>query len=246
MLSLLPAEQAVSPHAPYSTGADLIIALKKRARSNSHIFSIHLAESPDERAFLRSHSGPFRDFLEKRGSWDNSLLPEGDFSGSVDYLGKLGVLDENTLCVHCVHIDDDEIRMLAEHGVKVCLCPGSNRFLGVGIAPLEKLLAAKILPGIGTDSRASNEKPDMWREIRLLHRYHPDVAPATLLAMATLGGARALHREEDFGTLEKGKKAVFLEIAMDNLSALSEGEILDELVRGQPRNINWIIPPEST
>ncbi|MBM9603092.1 amidohydrolase family protein [Desulfopila inferna] len=247
-ISALPERQAVSPHAPYSTSADLLIALKNRAGANKQIFTIHLAETGDEKTLLSLKSGPFRKFLEKRESWDNTLLPSGDFSGSVDYLDKLGVLDEKTLCVHCVHVNDEEIGMLAKHGTKVCLCPGSNRFLRTGPAPLEKMLATGILPGIGTDSRASNEDPNMWGEMRILHAHHPKVSPSVLLAMATLGGARALHRESDYGTLEKGKKPVFLEIEMDNLPEITgstEREIFEELIYGNGfRNINWIHPFE--
>ena len=83
----------------------------------------------------------------------------------MEYLDSLGVLDSNTLCVHAVHVSKAEIVTLAEKKVRVCLCPGSNRFLGVGKAPVTEFLAHGILPALGTDSRASNTRLSMWREM---------------------------------------------------------------------------------
>ncbi|MEE4241510.1 MAG: amidohydrolase family protein [Desulfopila sp.] len=244
-LSEISQYQAVSPHAPYSTSAELIKILKKRAEKNGALFSIHVAESIFEKEFVCSKSGPFRDLLEKRKSWDNTILGEGTFFGSIDYLDKLGVLDERTLCVHCVHIDEKEIEILGKRGAHVCLCPGSNRFLGVGLPPLEKMLAAGLLPCIGTDSSASNTDPDMWSEMRILQENHPSVSAATILQMATYGGAKALGRLDDYGSLERGKRAVFLEIDITGHTGSEESDIFEYLVgEAAPRKIQWIAAPK--
>ncbi len=233
--------QLVSPHAPYSTSANLIATLKKRATKNKHIFTIHLAESLDEIECICNRQGAFRRFLEKRESWEEEMLGEGRYIGAVDYLNSLGVLDHKTLCVHCVHVEDEEIMLLAEKRAKVCLCPGSNEFLRVGRAPLEKLLHQKILPAIGTDSYASNELLDMWREMQILCTNHPNVHPGKILAMATLGGAAALHRADDYGTLEPGKKSIFLEIQIERAEKLKEIDLLKILTQnGRPASINWV------
>ncbi len=233
--------QHISPHAPYSTSATLITALKKRAEKHNHIFSIHLAESLDEIDCICHRQGGFRLFLENRDSWEEEMLGEGRYIGAVDYLNSLGVLNDKTLCVHCVHVDDSEIMLLAENRTKVCLCPGSNEFLRVGRAPLEKMLHHKILPAIGTDSYASNELLDMWREMQILGTNHPNVHPGKILAMATLGGAAALHRTDDYGTLEPGKKSIFLEIQIDRVEKLKEIDILKILTHdGRPNSINWV------
>jgi len=243
ILSEIPIDQSVSPHAVYSTSAQLIATLKERADENDQIVSIHLAESKEELEFISNRSGAFRTFLEKRKSWDGTISPDCPYKGSADYLKKLNVLDEKTLCVHCVHVDDEEIAILAETKAKVCLCPGSNEFLGVGRAPLDTMLASGILPGIGTDSSTSNSQLDIWHEMKILLRNFPGVPASTIFKMATFGGAAALHREKDYGTLSPGRKPVFLEIPIPATECSAEEELLEAIIlRGKPEKIRWIVP----
>lgn len=194
-------------HAPYSTSSDLLQAVKNRARVEKQLFPIHVAESLDEIEFLRTGQGRFRTFLEERGVWDGSFTTPG--TGAVSYLDKLGLLDHRSLCVHCVHLDDGEIETLAKQKAKVCLCPGSNRFLGVGQAAPEKMLAASMRPCLGTDSLASNPELSLWREMTILSEEHPDIDPATILAMATLHGAEAVDDQRK-GRLQAGSSSRFL------------------------------------
>jgi cytosine/adenosine deaminase-related metal-dependent hydrolase len=242
-LDTLPDSVAATAHAPYSTTAGIMIALKKRADRLRHVFSLHVAESRDELELLGSGLGCFRGFLEERGAWDGRFpCPGVESHGVVGYLAELGLLDVNLLCVHCVHVNEKEVRMLAEHGCKVCLCPGSNRFLRVGIAPLEMMLDQGLLPAIGTDSLASNEELDPWREMWILREDHPGVSPSRILAMATLGGAQALGREEDFGALAQGRKAVFLNVDSPALQGARDAEqLLDMLTGGgRPEILRWV------
>lgn len=219
-------------HAPYSTHADLITGLKKRARRLGHLFPLHVAESAAENELVSSGSGELKDFLRQRDFWDDSFQPTGiDNSGSVRYLHQLGILDEQTLCVHCVHVGREEARLLAESRAKVCLCPGSNRFLGVGRAPVDLFLKHGIQPALGTDSLASNQELSLWREMRLLREDHPDLEPAAIFAMATLGGATALGIEQDYGTLEPGKSANFLAVPLP-AGIKAPGPLLNYLVTG--------------
>jgi cytosine/adenosine deaminase-related metal-dependent hydrolase len=210
-------KQPCTGHAPYSTHPDLLRSLKVRAKRLGHIFPIHAAESPAEIELLRTGSGPFRHFLEERGLWDGSFQPVGQPGGAVRWLHQHGLLDSRTLCVHCVHIDDQEIALLAENGAKVCLCPGSNRCLGAGKAPVGSLLKSGILPAIGTDSLASNPELSLWREMRLLAEDHPDLAPADILRMATLGGAAALGLDSRLGSLEPGKEAAIIAARLERV-----------------------------
>ena len=197
-------------HAPYSTTPAAIKAIKKVANQKGHVFSIHVAESRQEVEFLRTGTGSFRDFLTERDGWDNSFKIPG--KGSVQYLESLGVLDNKTLCVHGVHVDSEEVEILAKKKAKVCLCPGSNRFLDVGKAPVTDFLAHGILPALGTDSMASNPQLNMWREMRLLREDHPGLAPESVFAMATLGGAEAWGVASVMGALEPKKGAFALAI----------------------------------
>ncbi len=197
-------------HAPYSTTPALIQEIKRQAEHKDHVFSIHVAESAQEVEFLQSGTGVFKEFLQDRGAWDGSFTIPG--KRSLHYLDSLGVIDDKTLCVHCVHVDRAEIEILAKKKAKVCLCPGSNRFLGVGKAPVTEFLAHGILPALGTDSLASNEVLSMWREMRLLRESQPELAPQSVLAMATHGGAQAWGTASEMGSLEPGKKALILAI----------------------------------
>lgn len=211
LLSQEEPEQCCIAHGCYSTGLPLLRMLKERGKKYGHLFSIHTAETEEENEFVRNNTGPMRDFLEKRGAWNDSFIPTGiDKTGSVQYLHQLGLLDASTLCVHCVHVNELEIKFLAQSGTRVCLCPGSNRFLGAGKAPVPELLDAGILLGLGTDSLASNSVLSVWNEMQLLAQDHPGIEPESILAMATLGGAKILGINHDFGRLAKGMSARML------------------------------------
>jgi len=206
-----PERQRCSAHAPYSTHPQLIQALKSRAKVLGHTFPIHVAEPPAEQEMLAQGRGEMVDFVRSRGFWDGSFIPPGH-AGSVRYLYDLGALDEQTLCVHAIHVDPEEIQILAGEGAKVCLCAGSNQFLAVGTAPVDRFLEAGILPALGTDSVASNPELSLWREMSLLAESHPQLDPAAIFAMASLGGAQALGLESQRGTLAPGKIADILSI----------------------------------
>jgi cytosine/adenosine deaminase-related metal-dependent hydrolase len=225
-------------HAPYSTTPALIQAIKKRAEQKSHIFSIHVAESKQEVEFLQSGTGVFKEFLRERGAWDGSFTIPG--MGSVQYLESLGVINAKTLCVHGVHVDQAEMEILAKKKAKVCLCPGSNRFLGVGKAPVTEYLAHGILPALGTDSKASNSVLNMWREMRLLREDHPSLLPESVFAMATRGGAEAWGVASEMGTLEPGKRALVLAINCKE-KIYATNEVFEYLTTaGESIQVEWL------
>lgn len=219
-------------HAPYSTSSVLLQAVKERARQADQLFPIHVAESHDEVEFLHSGQGRLRTFLEQRGVWDGSFVAPG--TGAVNYLDQLGLIDARTLCVHCVHLADDEIKLLVQRDAKVCLCPGSNRFLGVGRAPADKMLAHGLRPCLGTDSKASNPQLSMWREMAIVAEDHPGLPAATILAMATLYGAEALGNGRA-GHLQAGSSNHFLAVCYDGHEPV-------EFLVGDPapKEISWL------
>lgn len=230
-------------HAPYSTAPELLQKLKKRCNLLRHIFSIHTAESVDEGEFLRTGKGCFRDFLEKKNSWDGLFaFSESGFSGTVDYFDYLGILDRNTLLVHCVHISETELQLIKERGAGICLCPGSNQFLGVGLAPVERMVELGLLPALGTDSPASNDTIDMWREMQILTKNYPSIDNSTVLAMATIGGAKALRHDSFLGSITVNKKAKLIHVSSANLKCCSHVEqLVKELVSGgKPSQIKWV------
>lgn len=141
----------------------------------------------------------------------------------IGYLDSLGMLYPNTTLVHCVHLKEEEIELLAARGVSVIHCPESNLKLASGIAPIPDLLINGVNLGLGTDGVASNNDLDLWGEIRtaaLIHKGfsgNPTALKAPeVLRMATLGGAKALGLEQIIGSLEIGKKADVITVHRDS------------------------------
>ncbi len=237
-------EQTVATgHAPYSTAPDLLKEIKKRCNRLQHVFSVHACECAGEREFVQAGTGCFRDFLEKKNSWDGVFpFSENGFSGTIQYFAHLGLLDDKTLLVHCVHVSLQELQIIKQSGARICLCPGSNQFLGSGQAPVEQMVALGLLPALGSDSAASNESLDIWREMQLLATHNPHLAPADILAMATTGGAAALLHDADYGSLAVGKKAEFIHVSSADLLRCNESsKLIDVLVvNGKPAEIQWI------
>lgn len=223
-----PTEVLCSGHAPYSTHAQLLQQLKARAASLGHVFPIHTAEPAAEAEMLRQGKGELVDFVRQRGFWNDSFVPR-DSGGSIHYLHDFGLLDARTLCIHAIHVSEEEIRILAGEGAKVCLCPGSNRFLGTGKAPVRQYLENGILPALGTDSLASNPELSIWREMRILAEEHADVDTAAIFAMATRGGAEALGLGDRLGTLEPGKDADLLAVPVPS-QTITASQVYDHLV----------------
>jgi cytosine/adenosine deaminase-related metal-dependent hydrolase len=195
----------LAAHAPYSVSAALFEAL----RGAGGPAAVHLAESPDETAFIEGATGALAAFLERRGL--GHVRFEGAHVSPVQHLDALGVLRPGLVAAHCVQVDARDRETLARRGVHAVLCPRSNRNLGVGLPRLPELLQDGVPLALGTDSLASVESLDVLAEAVVLHRAYPNVDPAMLVHMATSGGARALDRG-DLGSLAPGKRAATLAV----------------------------------
>lgn len=194
---------SLSAHAPYSVSEALFKLIKGFNKSSKT--SVHLAEPFEEIEFMKNGTGFLRDFLIERGSFTPGWKPPG--TSSVKYLDKIGFLDENTLAVHCVNVDDEDIEILSSRNVSVCTCPRSNFFLKVGKAPLRKFIDKGINVCLGTDSIASNRDLNILNELKFAREFYPDVSDEELIKIATINGAKALGFENACGSIEKGKDA---------------------------------------
>jgi 5-methylthioadenosine/S-adenosylhomocysteine deaminase len=137
---------------------------------------------------------------------------------------KLGLLGPNLIAVHAVHLEPTEIALLAQQGASIAHCPSSNLKLASGIAPVEQMIEAGINIGLGTDGAASNNRLDVFTEMRLAAllakaaTHRADILPAHLaLRMATINAARALGLERSIGSIEPGKAA---DLCAVNLEAI--------------------------
>ena len=192
----------VSPHAPYTCSTEVYAVCAGLGLP----VATHLNESTDELDWLLRGEGPWQAVSE--------LLIDPDGQSGIRRLAGAGLLDESVVAAHCVKVDEEEIRLLAERRVAVAHCPRSNALLGCGIAPLEALRAAGLRVGIGTDGVSSVPSHDVFEELRTvisLARARSEragsITAAEALELATLGGARALGLDGEIGSLVPGKRA---------------------------------------
>jgi 5-methylthioadenosine/S-adenosylhomocysteine deaminase len=179
-------------HSPYTCCPETLAAAKDAAREAGVLFQIHVAETRDEVRQIRDRHG----------------------CSPVALLDDLGLLDADTLMVHGVWLDDEDIDRAATRGAAIVHCPESNMKLGAGIAPVVRFRAAGLTVGLGTDGCASNNNLDLFKEMDTVAKLHkaaggdPTVISATeALQMATIEGARAIGLDAQIGSLEIGKQA---------------------------------------
>jgi len=227
---------SLAPHAPYSVSPALFSAI--RADLDAHPgqrTSVHLGESPEELEFVRRGSGPWRILLEELGVWTDAWQAPG--TSPVAYLEQLGFLDRRVLAVHGVQFDGDDLDRLRARDMTLVSCPRSNHYVGVGSPPLEAFYAMNVNVAFGTDSLASAPDLNMFAEVAEARRLAPRVPARTLLESATRRGAVALGFEDDYGTLEAGKRAQIIAVRIpSNLSDVEE-----YLLSGiEPSMIQWL------
>ena len=236
--------RAVSPHAPYSIDAHGYRQCVAAADLRPLPLCTHLAETPDERAFLSHHAGPFRELWDRIGGWDGAAVPR--FPGSpVAYAGSLGLLDRPaTALAHVNDCDDDDLALLARGRASVVYCPRTHAYFGRPPHRWRDMLAAGVNVAVGTDSCASSPDLNLVDDLRLLRRLAPDVPPATLWEMATVRAALAIGREASVGTISPGKWA---DMAAFPAAASSTDPLTDLLETPTPPTAVWIggrrIPP---
>ncbi|MBU0482088.1 MAG: amidohydrolase [Proteobacteria bacterium] len=190
---------AIFCHSPYTCSATTIIKAKELARDTGCRLFIHVSETEAE-------------VIQSRKQ--HSASP-------VRFLADLDILDQDTVCVHCVWLNNNDIQLIAESGASIVTCPESNMKLGSGIAPVAKFIAAGIRVGLGTDGAASNNNLDLFAEIDSAAKLHkavshePTVLPAArVIDMATRDGANLLGLN-DTGILTAGMKGDLIIVDLD-------------------------------
>jgi cytosine/adenosine deaminase-related metal-dependent hydrolase len=212
---------AVAPCSPFSVTTRLMEESAALARRLGLQLHTHLAETVEEAEYCRELYG---------------CTP-------VEYLERVGWLDGDVWCAHCVHLSADDVAAFGRAGVGVAHCPTSNLRLGAGIAPVRDLLDAGARVGLGVDGSASNERSDLFLEAKqaLLvarGRGGPDALTAReALRLATRGGAEVLRRD-DIGSLEPGKRADLAVWRTDGLEFGGADDLVANLVLSGPHRVD--------
>ncbi|HEY7775107.1 MAG TPA: TRZ/ATZ family hydrolase [Kineobactrum sp.] len=216
------------PHAPYTVNQQNLAKVGTLAAELDTPIQIHLHET----------AGEVLQAVEQHGE------------RPLDTLHRLGLLGPRTQCVHMTDLGDQDIALLARTGAHVVHCPQSNLKLAAGICPVGKLLAAGVNVALGTDSAASNNNLNLFGEMRaaaLLAKFRSGDAStlpaASVLAMATIGGARALGLEEQIGSLEPGKQADIIAVNLSGPETQPVHNALSQIVyacNGSQVSHNWV------
>ena len=190
----------VAPHAPYTCSPEFLLKSMELARDLNTGIHIHLSETKKE----------VEDSFKAHGK------------SPIKHVDDLGLFDFHTIGAHCVHVDDEDIEIMADKGIYPVNNPGSNLKLASGFAPVDKMLKKGINVALGTDGSSSNNNLNMFEEINLAALVNKAVnldavsIPAhTAIEMATINGAMALDWAREIGSIEIGKKADLILIDMD-------------------------------
>ena len=192
----------MAPHAPYTVSDKSFEQILTLSEQLQIPINTHLHETQDE----------IRESMVRFGVRPRARLE------------KLGLLGPNFIAVHAVHLEPAEIALLARLGCSVAHCPSSNLKLASGIAPVDRMLSSGINVGLGTDGAASNNRLDVFCEMRLAallakaSSQNAETLPAhTALRMATLNAAQALGLEHKIGSIEPGKSADLCAVNLDSI-----------------------------
>jgi 5-methylthioadenosine/S-adenosylhomocysteine deaminase len=195
-------QPAVAPHAWYTGTPEMDRACADLARAYNVPIHTHISETA----------------LEAENAREQHQM------SVVAWVASHGLLETKLLAAHCVHLDRSEMVALKKAGAGVAHCPSSNLKLASGIAAVGEMLEMGMKVGVGTDGPASNNDLDMFEEMRLAallaktKSNDPTVLPARqALAIATIGGARALHMSHLTGSLEVGKRADLAVVDMNGV-----------------------------
>ena len=205
----------LAPHAPYTVGDETLERIATLAETLDVPIHIHLHETAHE---------------VEEGAREHGVRP-------LERLARLGLAGPRTIAVHAVHLHDGELDLMARNGMSVAHCPSSNLKLASGIARVADMRARGIRVGVGTDGAASNNRLDVFTEMRtaaLLAKAQSGNAAAVdayqALRMATIEGAQALGLDGSIGTLEAGKRADVIAVRLDAVETQPCYDVLSHLV----------------
>lgn len=206
---------ALAPHAPYTVSDQVLAQVAQLSVDRDVRVHMHVHET----------AGEVEQGIEQYG-----VRP-------VARLDRLGLVNDHLIAVHSVHLTDAEIALFCERDVAVVHCPTSNLKLASGFARFATWLRHGLRVGIGTDGAASNNRLDIFADMRLAGLLEkgatgdPSVVPAAeALRVATLGGAQALGLGAEIGSIETGKSADLIAVDLSQTDLLPMYDVCSHLV----------------
>ena len=205
----------LSPHALYTTSAELYELSGRYAQARAIPLTTHVAESQEEDDMIRRGTGHMYDYFMRAGR----DMSDCKRVGPVQLMSERGVLGSHCLAVHANCLTPLDVKLLAQTGTHVVHCTRTHRFFGRGTPLLDPLWAAGVNICLGTDSLASNDTLDMFAEMQTLSMAFPRLAPEQILAMATTCAAKALNLPDKLGRIAPGAWADLIAVPLDDAVA---------------------------
>lgn len=184
---------AFAPHAPYTNTTENLQKIAALSEELNVPVMIHLAETDREKEEIAKRTGG---------------------KSPVQYMADIGVLNNRLLAAHVIMADDNDLDLLKKYDVGVAHNISANTKSAKGVAPVTQMLEKGIRTGLGTDGPMSSNTLTTMNELNLVGKIHKletknraAMPPLTVVEMATMGSARALHMDDKIGSLETGKLA---------------------------------------
>ena len=217
---------AVAPRFALSCSPRLLRGCAELAREHGWLLQTHAAENSAEVIEVRALSG----------------------YGNIEFLDSHGLVGADVILAHGIHLDEAEVRRLAETRTTICHCPGANLKLGSGIADVPGLLQAGVPVVLGADGPPCNNQLSIFHEMSLAATIHglrhgpTALDPWAVLGMATREAAAALHIRDEIGTLENGKAGDVVVVELDEWSVLPGGDPASRIVfGGGPQMVRHVV-----
>jgi aminodeoxyfutalosine deaminase len=240
-------EVGLSPHAPYTTSAELLSVAAHEARKRKWLLTTHVAESEQESDMFMYRHGPLYDWLKTQRD-----MSDCGHGSPIHHLERADYLGDNLLAVHVNYLWRDDASTLAKYGVSVVHCPRSHEYFRHLLFPRRELANAGVNICLGTDSLASISKArgkapelNMFAEMRTLLSKEPELAPETILEMTTINASRALKRSSDIGALREGLLADVIAVPFSGPAENAHEALVhfEGPVRGAMISGRWTIVP---
>lgn len=204
--SFYPLSASITPHAPYSVSKELFKRFKNYCMEKDNLFSIHNQETEEENRLYRYKTGEFLEFYKSMGMDIEYFKPQA--RDSVQSIVPLLPKDQKIMLVHNTYTSLKDIYFVRRFGRDItwCFCPNANLYIENKLPKIDMFLSHDFNITLGTDSLASNGKLCMLSELLTLSKHFPSIPLTTTIQWATLNGAKFLGIDQDFGSIEKGKK----------------------------------------